>query len=103
VDPKAVEERWHQIEQTPFPEGHRGKSVQGQNLTLLESEAGGLVLTFVQTGGSFGARQLYHVRDVEVLFAKVVAELEGEGKEYFERIHKLLADIIQDLPEPGGR
>jgi hypothetical protein len=103
VDLKSIEHEWTEIEKTPFPSGHRGKSVHGLDLTSLESEAGGLVLTYVQSEGKLGARQLYYIRDIEANLAKIVPELNDSGRTYFERLRKLLAQIIQNIPESDER
>jgi len=89
-----IKQLWEQHERRPFPAGCRGKEVQGLSLTMLESEIGGLILSFINTEGVLSSRQSGTLAGYDEKLAGVVDELDGEAKEYFSALQMIFREVI---------
>ncbi len=101
MNAQDFQKRWEEFEKRPFPDGHRSKTFQGRSLTLMFSEIGGYVLGFSQTQ-QLGGRQLMDANAISKILEEAIPELEGEGKEFFSDLHKLLQDLLEAAPEYEG-
>ena len=100
----SIKQKWEKHEATSFPLGHRSKEVLGKSLTIWDSEIGGSVLTFLNTGGHYGARQYSMMAQARAAMPKILDELEGEAKDYFQQLADLVEEImaIAKNPEETG-
>lgn len=95
-----IRKLWETHEARLFPSGHRTKEIGGVSLTLLESEIGGLVLTYLNTEGTLGRRQLKNLHDSNRKLSVALNDLEGDAKDYFTALQKIVKILIDKLPEP---
>lgn len=95
-DISAILKAWEELERRPFPAGHRGKVVQGHDLTTLESEAGAFILTLTH-GEPLGARQRNVIVEINDRLTSIIAELEGDGKSYFKQLQRVLRLAIDTI------
>jgi hypothetical protein len=93
MDIESLQNRWLHFEGQSFPLGHRTKIICGKNLTAFASEVGGLILSFIASGGCLGGRQAMMAGEYTKNAAVVVAELQGEAKLYFEELAQMLTDV----------
>lgn len=91
-----IQEAWSAHESTPFPMGHRMKEINGKNVSVLESEVGGYIMTFLNTGGRLGARQYLAMKAFQQELPDIVNQLEGEGQKYFDSLRKI-ADMVMAI------
>lgn len=96
-----VKKAWEAFEQQNFPIGHRGISVDGQSLTMIQSELGGYIVSFLVTNGSLGARQRDALQLTIDRIERAKPEMTDEGKEHFETliaIGKMVLQQAHDQP-----
>jgi len=87
----TINKLWSEHESTPFPMGHRAEIGEGINLTSLESQAGGIILSYVATEGKLGSYQKTQLEK----FARQFKEVEGllksdEARTYFSNLLKII-------------
>ena len=98
---EQVRQRWAEFEVRGFPEGHRTKQFQGKTLTLLQSEIAGFIMTYLQTGGALGSRQVMHLQDSLQVVNSALPEMSDDGKEHFKELTelgKIVLDSAHDQP-----
>ena len=98
---KNIEKLWSAFEQTPFPLGHRTKEVAGYNLTILESEIGGLIMTCLRGDGTLGRRQYILMGKFCEDLPNVIKELEGDAANYFKQLSEIASLVYAKLEPPA--
>jgi len=97
---EQIKKLWEQHEQASFPAGHRNKTIEGVNLTLIDTELSGFVLTFISTGGSLGARQHIALEKGISTLTKIIPQLEDDAKPYFQHLLDLCKKILKESHPP---
>ena len=85
---EVIEKMWKEHEKGEFPAGHRNKTIEGTNLTLIDTELSGFVLGF-QAVGSLGARQLLALQKGITTLEKIIPQLESSAQPYFKHLLEL--------------
>ncbi len=96
-----IKKAWEIHEATPFPGGHRTKVVNGQNLSLIESEIGSYIMAFVSTDGRLGARQYIAMQNFVKILPQIIAELEGEAASYFSSLNSIAQELMKICKDPS--
>ena len=91
-----IQQRHEALLATPFPSGHRMKTVGDTTLGLIQSEVAGFILTYVETNGSLGTRQRVALKETLGVLADALQDLSGEAKEYFQELKVLGEMVLKD-------
>lgn len=90
-----IEEIWREFEAEPFPEGYAGVEVEGVELAASDTFAAGCIDTFVSNGGRLDAGRVSVLKRCADELGIVIKGLDGEAKEYFERLHLLARQVLR--------
>lgn len=97
----TVKERYEKQLAAPFPAGLRGHWFGDKTATLLQSEIGGFVLTYLETNGSLGSRQRAALQQNVLILKSGLSELPPEGQTFFSElieIGELVLKSAHDQP-----
>ena len=87
---------WVQHEVAPFPAVGYGLEVAGHDVVTLDSTTAGCISTFLESCTlDQGRRSILGLcyRDL----ALVVPQIEGDAREYFERLHKMAGLVLETI------
>ena len=91
----SIKKRWKEHENTRFPLGVRGKTFAGLNPTLIQSNVSKYIITAINLEAPLSARMLdfmaVEVADLE----KLIPELSGDAKNYYQEILDIARDIMK--------
>lgn len=94
---QKILELWNIHQESKFPRGYGGKSINGIDLILLDSDIAGCVLTFIQNDGKLDVWRTAILglcyRDSNI----VIQHLSGEAKEYYSRLETLSNLVLKDI------
>ena len=90
-----IKRRWEEHERGPFPPNTRGKKVSGIDLTLLESEIARFIMTTLSLNAPLSARSKGMFQQHRETLDKVLPQLDGAARRYFERLHAIAKDVYQ--------
>ena len=90
-----IQALWDRHERRQFPAGYRSQKFFNKNLTMWDSEIGGLILAFIQTGGRLGARQNLVMEQARSELPQIADQLEGDAKEYMHELAVLVDKVLQ--------
>ena len=91
----SVEEARRDFAARPFPEGYAGVEVEGIELASLDTFAAGCIDTYVRSNGRLDAGRLSILKRCAAELEAVVNNLDGEAKEYFERLQLLSGEVLR--------
>jgi hypothetical protein len=98
-----VEQLWREHEAARFPRASRCREVAGHDLIALDYTTAGCVSTFLARG-TLDTWRLAVLGLCYQGLGRVVAEVEGEERAYFERLERLaglVLDSVRDGSRPG--
>ncbi len=85
---------WEEHERSPFPSGLRGKSVEGVDLTLLESNLARYILGTIELGKPLAERSRGFLQTEADKLNALLPHLSGEAATYFKRLAKIAQDVL---------
>ena len=92
---------WREHQEGPYPEGYRGVEVAGVELVMLDADIGGCISTYLAKGGRLDLQRTAILgrcyRDV----ALAVRELTGPTRDYFTRLERMAASVLEALSASG--
>ncbi len=91
-----VNQLWRQHAAAPFPTVARGLEVAGHDLVSLDSATAGCISTFLDSG-TLDKRRLSILGLCYQNLALVIPDLEGEGRAYFDRLHKMAGLVLETI------
>jgi len=95
-----IQKLWEQHEEAQFPAGHRNRTVEGVNLTLIDTEISGFILTFLATGGALGARQTIALNKGIASLKKIIPQLDSAAQPYFQHLLDLSEEVLKSSHPP---
>jgi hypothetical protein len=87
---------WRQHEAARFPEVGYGLEVAGHDLVTLDSTTAGCISTFLDAG-TLDSWRLSILGLCNHNLAIVVPEMEGDGRAYFDRLHKMAGLVLETI------
>ncbi|KAA3643080.1 MAG: hypothetical protein DWQ07_21420 [Chloroflexi bacterium] len=92
-----IKQLWNEHRAAKFPKDYSGEEIEGIDLVLLDMDVAGCILKFLQNGSKLDlwttAILGLHYRDLTL----VRQELEGEAKEYFQRLETLSRLVLEKV------
>jgi hypothetical protein len=98
----AVETLWRDHCAVPFPKGLAGEEIAGICLVSLDTFAAGCIQTFLGYAGKLDDERLAVLDSCSRELAVVVPQLNGEGKDYFSRLEKLMRLVLETVRDRGS-
>ncbi|HEY9402309.1 MAG TPA: hypothetical protein VIQ24_06425 [Pyrinomonadaceae bacterium] len=92
-----IKKMWGDFQARPFPEDCAGASIEGVDLTSLDTFAAGCIDTFVERKGRLDSRRISILRKCSKELEVVVKNLNGEARSYFEQLQSLSEKVLQSV------
>ena len=92
MDNSLIEQLWREHESAAFPQGYRGKDVNGVDLVMLDADVAGCVDTFC-SGGNLNLYQTAMLGLCYRNLTYLIPMLSEEGRAYYSRL-ELLAKLV---------
>jgi len=92
MDNTLIEQLWREHELAAFPQGYRGKDINGIDLVMLDADVAGCVDTFLSRGNL----NLFQTAILGLCYRNLsylLPTLNEEGKAYYRRL-ELLAELV---------
>jgi len=89
---KLIEQLWREHKLAAFPQGYRGKDINGIDFVMLDADVAGCVQTFVSRGNL----NLFQTAVLGLCYrnlSHLMPMLSEEGKAYYGRL-ELLAELV---------
>ena len=94
-----IEQLWQEHYATEFPKGYGGEEIKDIDLTLLDSEAAGCILTFLQNGRKLDLCRTAILGLCYRDLAIVLQELDGKARDYFQRLETLSRFVLEAIKD----
>src|SRR5678815_919636 len=94
MDNTLIEELWREHESAAFPQGYRGKDVNGVDFVMLDADVAGCVDTFLSRGNL----NLYQTAVLGLCYRNLtflIPILSEEGKAYYWRLERLAELVLK--------
>ena len=101
MDKSLIEQLWREHESAAFPQGCRGKDVNGFDLVMLDADVAGCVDSFVSRGNL----NLYQTAILGLCYRNLtclIPMLSEEGRGYYSRL-ELLAKLVLKAVATGNK
>lgn len=103
TDREVIQRLWEEQSDAAFPPDCAGSEVQGANLIRLDARTAGCVNRFLRGGFALRAEQITELHESLAALERVLPDLTGAGKVYFERLWRLASLVRRQCGAPSGR
>ena len=98
---EAIEKMWEEQSDAAFPAACAGVEVSGVDLIRLDAKTAGCIGWFVRRSGPLPEEKRSLLQQCIEALERVLPDLSGPGKEYFERLWRLASLVRrQSAPKP---
>jgi hypothetical protein len=91
---------WDEHDRAPYPEGLAGEEVGGVEVTTLDTHTAGCIHTYLFSG-RYGRRldhaRLQFLRGCHADLERVVPLLDGEARDYLDRLRRISALALAEM------
>jgi hypothetical protein len=94
MDNTLIEQLWREHELAAFPQGYRGKDINGVDLVMLDADVAGCVDTFLSRGNL----NLFQTAVLGLCYRNLtllIPILSEEGKAYYWRLERLAELVLK--------
>ena len=93
---------WREHQEAPYPDGFRGVEVAGVELVMLDADIAGCVSTYLKKGGCLDLQRAAILGRCYRDASLVVRELTGAPRDYFARLERVAATVLEALSAGGS-
>ncbi|MGI8467266.1 MAG: hypothetical protein ACR2N3_02330 [Pyrinomonadaceae bacterium] len=99
---KKLKKSWNEFLKKPFPDNCVGKTMEGVELTSLDTFSAGCINSFIDNKGNLNQQQIQTLNDCVRKLHKVVDLLAEAEKDYFEHLLYLSKQVSHEIKERNG-